>query len=320
MKNKILVYSATIDEITDNVTDWVKSKGYEVLRLNGKDFVSDNVEILISNSNNKNEINSINFDSIGVFWFRKGESIDFEKYFLELDDVNMKKFIIPFLFQEGIALKNAVYKLKGNSQAINYNSLFGFNKIYNLNIAVQSNLKVPATLITSQKNKIVHFKKNYKTIITKPISENLIFKTEEDSYSFYTSEVSSEIIEEKDNVIFPVLIQEKIEKIYEVRVFFLNGIIYSMAILSKELDYRKEYGANRYLLYELPGNIKQSIVLFMKKMKLESGMIDLIKSKNGDYVFLEVNPSGQFSDMSENCNLYLEEIFSNELIKMTNHD
>ena len=39
-------------------------------------------------------------------------------------------------------------------------------------------------------------------------------------------------------------------------------------------------------------------------MSLNTGSIDLIKTKSGDYVFLEVNPVGQFSMVSFPCKTF----------------
>jgi hypothetical protein len=50
-------------------------------------------------------------------------------------------------------------------------------------------------------------------------------------------------------------------------------------------------------------------------MNLNTGSIDLICTKSGEYVFLEVNPVGQFSMVSFPCNYYLEEKIADLLIQ-----
>ena len=44
----------------------------------------------------------------------------------------------------------------------------------------------------------------------------------------------------------------------------------------------------------------------MRKLKLDSGSIDIIVTNKGEYVFLEVNPVGHFTQVSSPCNYYLE--------------
>lgn len=52
----------------------------------------------------------------------------------------------------------------------------------------------------------------------------------------------------------------------------------------------------------------------MKLMDLNTGSIDMIKNKNNEYIFLEVNPVGQFSMVSYPCNYYIEEKIASYLI------
>ncbi|MDO9254630.1 MAG: hypothetical protein Q7U54_03885 [Bacteroidales bacterium] len=40
----------------------------------------------------------------------------------------------------------------------------------------------------------------------------------------------------------------------------------------------------------------------MKKLKLNMGSIDIIKSIEGKYYFLEINPVGQYDFVSFHCN------------------
>jgi glutathione synthase/RimK-type ligase-like ATP-grasp enzyme len=44
------------------------------------------------------------------------------------------------------------------------------------------------------------------------------------------------------------------------------------------------------------------------------GSIDMIYSKQQEYIFLEVNPSGQFMGYSEACNYQLDRIIAEYLI------
>jgi glutathione synthase/RimK-type ligase-like ATP-grasp enzyme len=86
-----------------------------------------------------------------------------------------------------------------------------------------------------------------------------------------------------------------------------------MAIFSQldsltELDYRN-YNLekpNRTVPFSLPENIELKLELLMKGLKLDTGSIDLILNREGDYVFLEVNPTGQFGWLSKSCNYYIE--------------
>jgi len=49
-----------------------------------------------------------------------------------------------------------------------------------------------------------------------------------------------------------------------------------------------------YSLHDLPADIRTKLQLFMARLSLVYGAVDLIVTKSGDYVFLEVNPGGQW--------------------------
>jgi glutathione synthase/RimK-type ligase-like ATP-grasp enzyme len=123
------------------------------------------------------------------------------------------------------------------------------------------------------------------------------------------------------NLFFPSLFQEKIKKKFEIRVFFLLGECYSMAIFSQNDDETK-VDFRRYNLekqnyrvpYNLPENIKNKIKIFMKNQGLNTGSLDIILSEEMKYYFLEVNPVGQFGMVSYPCNFKLEKRIAEKLI------
>lgn len=52
----------------------------------------------------------------------------------------------------------------------------------------------------------------------------------------------------------------------------------------------------------------------MNELELKTGSIDFILSKTDEYVFLEVNPVGQFGMVSELCNYSLYNKFADFVI------
>jgi glutathione synthase/RimK-type ligase-like ATP-grasp enzyme len=109
------------------------------------------------------------------------------------------------------------------------------------------------------------------------------------------------------------LLQEKLDKKYELRVFFLNEEFYAMAIFSQNasdtsVDFRnyKDKKQNRTVPYTLPYNIHVCLLKFVKETNLNTGSIDIVVTTDNRFVFLEVNPVGQFGMVSYPCNYHLE--------------
>lgn len=113
----------------------------------------------------------------------------------------------------------------------------------------------------------------------------------------------------------------KIDKAYELRVFYFNQTFYPMAIFSQndkktKIDFRNynRINPNRTVPFELPIDIKDKLSILMNILNLNSGSVDLIVSKDREYYFLEVNPVGQFGMVSHPCNFNIEEIIAKYLL------
>ena len=63
-----------------------------------------------------------------------------------------------------------------------------------------------------------------------------------------------------------------------------------------------------------------SRILLMKQLQLESGSIDMVVTPNNEYVFLEVNPVGQFDYVSKLCNYFIEKEIAVKLIEMNKYE
>jgi len=71
----------------------------------------------------------------------------------------------------------------------------------------------------------------------------------------------------------------------------------------KTIDYRLPFYLAPFPVepIELPDKIQKKLFLFMMKSNLLFGCFDFIINKSGNWVFLEVNPTGQFLWIEESC-------------------
>jgi glutathione synthase/RimK-type ligase-like ATP-grasp enzyme len=92
--------------------------------------------------------------------------------------------------------------------------------------------------------------------------------------------------------------------------------IFSQNDTQTQTDFRhyNSQKPNRTVPYKLPKLIKEKITLLMNKLNLICGSLDLINTNEGGYVFLEVNPNGQFGMISKPCNYQLEKKIATFLI------
>src|SRR5262249_4328668 len=98
----------------------------------------------------------------------------------------------------------------------------------------------------------------------------------------------------------PVLLQELIAKEYEIRATVVGTRIFAIRINSQaadstKLDWRRDQiRSDMYSVLQLPDIEQQRIIKLHTRMGLFYGAYDFIVDREGQLVFLEVNPSGQW--------------------------
>jgi ATP-GRASP peptide maturase of grasp-with-spasm system len=309
MKDIILILSEANDISTSKVLSFIKSLSTEKVKIC---FRNESIHQLTLNLSLGNiNIYSNLFDSVktSAIWYRRGNWVINTTIKQTSDEIR------DYLGKEWQVIKNILYNLGENKICLgSLKKEFEKNLIQDLINANTAGLDIPELLVTTDKKDLYEFFKKHKKIISKPLdgypalnSNNLIL-----------SSTGAFIVQEQhflrlNNNFFPTLFQEYILKSYEIRIFFMKKKIYSMAIFSQldektKIDYRNynPKKPNRNVPYKLPLEIEEKIIQFMHISGLDTGSIDMIKSTDGRYVFLEVNPCGQFDWLSTNCNYYLE--------------
>ena len=90
--------------------------------------------------------------------------------------------------------------------------------------------------------------------------------------------------------------QSFVDKSYELRVSVVDTQVFAARIDSPEgnTDFRNQYGELQYSVYQLPNALEEVCVKLVKQLGLSYGAIDIMRSKDGEYYFLEINPAGQY--------------------------
>ena len=200
-------------------------------------------------------------------------------------------------------------------------SKYGENKLIFLSFAKKAGLNCPDTIVTNNKQELLNFyHKNKKKVISKPLYFSNYYYNGEDTYSIYTTSYGDDEIKSLPEFFFPTLFQKKIESIHEIRIFYLDGDFFATAAIcidkKKKIDLKLNYKSDHlhWVPYTLPESIKGKLDKFMRSVDLNTGSIDILKTKD-DFVFIEVNPVGQFLAPGNYCNYYLEDEIKNWMKK-----
>ena len=310
----ILLFSDEDDISTTKVIKWIVDLGQAFTRINGGEiqYLSD---LYLGKKEETSLIydgREIDIENIEAYWYRRGKleivsAQDLEK------NTSLSKAIDPYLEYELKILEEYWMENLLKKKSIGNMKRGSLNKLLVLQAAKECGLKIPETIATGQKDKLLGFLKEHPSLICKPLFEVPRIQEDFGKIEIWTEKFDLDLLDRLGATFFPTLFQELIEKKYEIRIFYLNGKCFSNAIFSQlnektSIDFRiKPNGVpNRRVPFKLPEATRLKVVRLMETLNLDCGSIDLIATPDGDYVFLEINPVGQFGMTSFCGNYHLE--------------
>ncbi len=183
------------------------------------------------------------------------------------------------------------------------------HKPYQLDLAARLGLRIPRTIITNEPSRIRDAFQTFGSMIVKPTrTGHLVHQGAE--HAIYTSRVLKEHLDDLESARWsPAIYQELIPKQYDIRVTIIGNECVAASIDSQSdpaasIDWRQtdnpELPHDRH---QLPATLTGKLRELMSALHLTFGSIDLIKTPDGEYVFLEVNPSGQWLWLDDRLNL-----------------
>jgi ATP-GRASP peptide maturase of grasp-with-spasm system len=323
MEKHVIIGSSSFENSTDRVMEWIDYLGGKSTRINQLDsFFQSEFSMTLE----KRE------DPVSI-WFRRtdtqGEIPQVKKKHIHESQKKTKrreKNVVNTLEHEmridNASLAHHFWKSFNVRKSIGTLGNTAPDKLGQLRLAISLGIDVPATMITNSKKELLSFyHKSPNGVISKCINDSFTVSFGGASYNMFTEEISLSSIDELPPKFCRTLFQEKLDKEFEIRSFYLQGEFYSMAIFSQKdqqtsVDFRK-YNVdtpNRVSRCRLPEEVEKKTRELMQRMKLDTGSIDFVKTKDGRWVYLEVNPVGQFGMVSLPCNYQLERKIAEKLL------
>jgi glutathione synthase/RimK-type ligase-like ATP-grasp enzyme len=159
-------------------------------------------------------------------------------------------------------------------------------------------LSVPQTVISNDADRIRAFcDRCDPEIIYKALSQT---SNLEPGKAIFTGVVTPEALSSLDLIRHtPGIFQELIPKAYDVRLTVVADKMFAVRILSQEkehtkIDWRVAPYELRHEPIDLPQDIRYLVAAFMAEFNLVYSCLDFIVTPEGEYVFLESNPGGQY--------------------------
>lgn len=179
------------------------------------------------------------------------------------------------------------------------------HKQLQLSLARDLGFEVPRTLVSNDPHAVRAFAASCGgDIIAKPVRGFVIREEgQEEGEAVFTSRVRPEDLEDLESLRYcPMIFQERLPKALELRVTLIGDRVYVASVDSQSLEHARDdwrRGAYEFMdiwqPYELPPEVRGRLLTLMDRLGLNYGAVDIIVTPDGRYVFLEINPSGEFA-------------------------
>lgn len=253
-----------------------------------------------------------NLKSFTAVYFRRPGIPDFSTHSLSKDERE-------FLRNESIYILEGIYKILKDAFWLNEvaNIREAENKIYQLKKAKALGFQIPESLITNVYESAVNFyDRMSRNCIVKPIKSGLVGNNG-DSKVVFTSELVTRPSSKEQIEISSVYFQRLIKKKFDIRAIVVGEKVFSTLIHSQEItetqiDWRKGEKILKHTKFELPEELNTLSVQLLKEFNLNYGALDFVMDDKDNFVFLEVNPNGQWAWIEQRTGHRI----SNEIVKL----
>jgi hypothetical protein len=298
----ILILTQEDDPHADAVIEGLRRRGAEWFRFNPARFPSGaELSFSCTESGNVRSLlrtpdEAVDLEQVGVVWYRRPHS---PVPHAEITDPRVRQYVAD----ECQLVSNDVFHaldaawLPAPPGVIRRAEL----KAAQLKVAGALGFEVPPTLLTNSPEAFLEF---YRLlggeIVSKLASRSFMTGFGQDLVR-YTEVVSRRDVGYARSLRYsPVLFQGYVPKRVELRATVVGQRVFAAEIHSQATNHTKhdwrryDIQHTGYLPHELPHEVERCCVRLVERLGLRYGAIDLILTPDDRYVFIEINPNGQY--------------------------
>lgn len=257
---------------------------------------------------------SVDLQHVKAVYYRRPE--------LTVKGDNLSAGEMNFIHNELYYTLEGLYKILSNVFWVNKveNIRNAENKIYQLLLAKELGFIIPESIVTNHQKSALTFTEAKVNCIIKPIKSGLVMANNIEEGVIFTSKIYLN----KENIhriqSCPVYLQRQISKKGDVRVTIVGEKIYAALIHSQEnlvsqTDWRKADHPLIHSPIELPIDIQNKCLALMNKLKLNFAAIDFVLDTDNHFIFLEINPNGQWAWIEKQLDYTISDSITNLLIE-----
>lgn len=314
----ILILTRIHDQEADMVGLELASKGINYIRINIDEVPQKyNLSIHFQKGAPKITIEGPDFNrlyltDVDVVWLRR--FVDYDNFGYRSNNIIADKYVL----NEWKYLFDSLYT-SDKVRWINHpQSEIRLNKIKQLEVAASIGMVTLPTLISNDENDIRDFRNIHKRVIAKTMYSHYVEHNEE-LHSIFGKEITEDELEYMDTTgDAPVIYQKFVPDAQEVRVTVIGNNVFSALIPKKSNTddwHRDEIKDVKLIPIDIPDELKQKCLSYISSVKLDYGAFDFMLTEDNEFIFLEVNPTGDWRWVEICTNQAITDTVVNHLIQ-----
>lgn len=224
------------------------------------------------------------------------------------------------------AIRGFLSALDGPARWVNgvTQTIEGEDKLRQLRVASKLGLRTPRTLVTNDPDEVRAFRADVGPMIAKMLTPLSVSMGGSDFF-MHTNLVRDEDLEHLGGLrSSPMVFQEHVAKSCELRIACVGdrafvGRIDASQSERGQVDWRRSRpGEVHWTRGEIPSDVAQKLAALLRELDLSYGAVDVIVTPDGEHVFLEINPSGEWGMLERDLELPIADAIAAELMKPAN--
>lgn len=299
---KVLIITNKSDLTSDFIVRELSNRNIEFYRFNTEELTC-SIDVTLDFSKNRytlydkkthEVIDLLSFSSV---YYRRPE----------LPALNNVKGITNSEMQ--LILKEITYTLEGIYKILKdaywvspiYSIREAENKIHQLILARKIGFNIPKSFISNNYDDVNrYFSLSESKNIIKPIKSGLVEYDNGESAVIFTSEINPDNIEQSELASCPIYLQDCVDKCADIRVTVVGEKVFAARIESQHntetiIDWRKGENILPHSPIKIPIEIEVKCIKLIQALDLRFGAIDFVLTPDNEYIFLEINPNGQWA-------------------------
>ncbi|HRI05725.1 MAG TPA: hypothetical protein PLV59_02155 [Candidatus Dojkabacteria bacterium] len=260
------------------------------------------------------ELLSLGGQSPVSVWYRKPKYLSES----EIEKLRVPKDYLPAiasLHEEGFSLIQEAYPDSlwvSKPAAIKRAS----NKLLQFLTAKKIGFAIPETIFSTDPKAIDELRSKVGDIVMKPLGRPFANVNGVPSWFFATVIPASQTMNYEGLGLTPMIFQQLIHKAYDLRVTVIGNKVFGCKIVSEKIDWRvaQSEPETLYTPLDLDKETTEKCLLMNQQLGLNFGAYDFAYSNEGELVFLEINPNGQWGFVENKTGLPLSKAMAEVLI------